>query len=161
MPSNYTRAMKNFSFGLSLLFGLGLLMFGCGDSGGCPTGQVSCDGTCIDAIEPTLASIQTGVFEVNSTCTASSCHDDNLPAENLDLSSVAASEANLIDVDSEQVEGKRVAPGDSSASYLMNKLLDVNIAPGTTRMPQLDPDGLCDAKIEAIRQWIDAGAPIN
>ena len=153
--------MKKFALGLSLLVSMGLGTIGCGDSGdgGCPDGQIPCDGVCIDAIQPTLTSIQTGVFEVS--CTASACHDDNLPAEMLDLSSVTASEESLVGVDSVQVDGKRVAASDSANSYLMNKLLGVDMALGTTRMPQLDLDGLCTPKIEVIRQWIDAGAPIN
>ena len=155
--------MKKFVLGLSVLCGMGSSVVGCGDSGSggsaCPSGQVACDGLCIDEIEPTLASIQTDVFAVS--CTSSPCHDADAPAEMLDLSSLVASETNLIDVDSQQVDGKRVTPGDSSASYLMNKLLDVDIAPGTTQMPQLDPDGLCTPKIDAVREWIDAGAPIN
>ena len=154
--------MKKCLLGLSVLCGMGLWMIGCGDSGsgegGCPAGKVECDDTCIDEIAPTLTSIQTDVFEIS--CTASSCHDANAPAEMLDLSSLTASETNLIDVDAEQVDGKRVTSGDSSASYLMNKLLGVDIG-NTTRMPQLDPDGLCAPKIEAVRQWIDDGAPVN
>lgn len=43
----------------------------------------------------------------------------------------------------------------------MNKILGVDMAIGTTRMPQND-DGivLCDAEINAIRQWIDDGAAV-
>jgi hypothetical protein len=156
--------MKNFILGLSVLCSMSLGIVGCGDSGsdggsGCANGQVPCDGVCIDEVAPTLTSIQTNVFQIS--CTASSCHDANAPAEMLDLSSLAASETNLIDVDAEQVDGKRVTSGDSTASYLMNKLLGEGMALGTTRMPQLKPDGLCAPKIEAIRQWIDDGAPIN
>lgn len=156
--------MKKLLLGLSVLCGMGLWIIGCGDSdggeSGCPTGQVECDGVCIDEVEPTLTSIQTNVFEIS--CTASACHDANAPAEMLDLSSLAISETNLIDVDAEQVEGKRVTSGDSSASYLMNKLLgDEGMAANTTQMPQLDPDGLCTPKIDAVREWIDDGAPIN
>jgi hypothetical protein len=156
--------MNGFALRLSLLVGLGVAVVGCGDSesgGGCPNGQVECDGVCIDEIEPTLRSIQAEVFSI-SCSTASTCHDANGPEQGLDLSSLAASEASLIDVDSTQVPTKvRVAPGDSSASYLMNKLLGVDIPLGTTRMPQLDPDGLCAPKIDAIEQWIDDGAPVE
>jgi hypothetical protein len=155
--------MKNFLLGLSVLCGMGLWLIGCGDSdsgeNGCSTGQVECDGICIDEIAPTLTAIQADVFEIS--CTASSCHDANAPAEMLDLSSLGASETNLIDVDAEQVAGKRVTSGDSSASYLMNKLLGEGMAAGTTQMPQLDPDGLCTPKIDAVREWIDDGAPVN
>jgi hypothetical protein len=158
--------MKDFAFGLSVLVSMSLGLVGCGSDsssdGGdtCPTGQVECDGVCIDEIDPVLTSIQTEVFEIS--CTASSCHDADLPAELLDLSTVTASETNLVDVNSSQVPAsKRVAAGDSSASYLMNKLLGVDMALGTTQMPQLDPDGLCTPKIDVIREWIDAGAPVN
>lgn len=153
--------MKKLLLGLSVLCSMGVWVVGCGDSGGsgCLSGQVECDGACIDDVEPTLTAIQTDVFEIS--CTASSCHDANAPAEMLDLSSLTASETNLIDIDAEQVTGKRVTSGDSSASYLMNKLLGVDMASDTTRMPQLDPDGLCTPKIDAIRQWIDDGAPVN
>ena len=138
-------------------------MLGCGDSsssGGCADGQVSCDGACVNEILPTLTSIQAEVFDVS--CATSACHDADLPAEMLDLSTVAQSNANLVDVDAVQVPSSLlVASGDSDASYLMNKLLGVEMADDTTRMPQLDPDGLCTPKIEAIRQWIDDGAPVN
>jgi hypothetical protein len=154
--------MKKFALGLSLLVSTGLGMVGCGDSsdGGsaCSDGRIPCGDGCVDAIEPTLTSIQPGVFDIS--CTASTCHDANVPAEMLDLSSVDASESNLIDVDSVQVPmSSRVAPGDSDASYLMNKLLGVDMALGTTRMPQLDLDGLCQPKLDVIREWIDLGAP--
>jgi hypothetical protein len=150
--------MAKSALGLSLLLTLGVAVTGCGS--GCPDGQVECDGVCIDEIEPTLASIQAEVFSIS--CTASTCHDANLPEEMLDLSSLSASEESLINVASRQAPTKlRVAPSDSSASYLMNKLLGVDILLGTTQMPQLDPDGLCDPKIDAIEQWIDDGAPVE
>lgn len=159
--THYTPPMKNFSLGLSLLLGLGLGIVGCGDSGsGCADGQVACDETCIEAIEPTLTSIQSSVFDVS--CATSSCHDADAPAESLDLSTATQSASNLVGVNSVQVPGRqRVASGDSGASYLMNKLLDVDMALGTTQMPQLDPDGLCQPKIDVIREWIDLGAPVN
>lgn len=173
--------MKKFSLGLSLLVSMGLGMVGCGDSGDggtncpdgqvdcdgecvvaidcidCPDGQVPCDGVCIDAIEPTLTSIQPGVFDIS--CTASVCHDESLPQGELDLSNLAASEASLIDVDSVQVDGKRVAAGDSANSYIMNKLLNQNIPIPFLQMPL--GGTLCDAKVDVIRQWIDDGAPVN
>ncbi|MBW2404865.1 MAG: hypothetical protein JRF42_13905, partial [Deltaproteobacteria bacterium] len=49
--------MKKFALGMSLLVSMGLGMVGCGDSV-CPDGEIECDGVCIDAIEPTLTSIQ-------------------------------------------------------------------------------------------------------
>lgn len=158
--------MKNLSFGLSLLLSSGLLMVGCesgsGNANPCEGGQVDCDGFCIDPIAPTLTAIQAQIFEVRG-CASSECHDETLPEAQLDLSSVSASGMNLVSVNSVQIaERLRVAPTDSGASYLMNKILGVDIALGTSRMP-LDLGGdtvLCDAEISAIRQWIDDGATV-
>lgn len=158
----YTRLMKNVSLGLSVLLSWGFLMVGCGsssDANPCSGGQVDCDGECVDPFAPTLAAIQSQIFDLRG-CALSACHDSDLPQAQLDLSSVTASATNLIDINSVQVpDSLRVAPNDSSASYLMNKLLGVDMALGTTRMPQND-DGfvLCDAEVNAIRQWIDDGA---
>jgi hypothetical protein len=153
--------MKKTPLGLSLLAGLGVLMAACGDSGSgtsCPSGQVDCNGICIDEIEPTLASIQTQIFALS--CAASSCHDDNLPAAELNLSSAVDSGMNLVGVNAFQAPSElRVTAGDSDASYLVNKILGVDIANGTGRMP-LNDQGivLCDPQVDAIRQWIDDGA---
>ena len=154
--------MKNFSLGFCLFLGSIALMAACGDSGsggnGCPTGQVPCDGVCIDEIAPNLTAIQDQIFD--TTCTASVCHDSEFPAGDLDMSTLSASEQNLIDVSSSQVPSSlRVASGDSSASYLMNKLLGEGMAPTTQQMPI--GGVLCDARIDAVEQWIDAGAPIQ
>lgn len=143
---------------------MGFLMVGCGSDGSsnpCSGDQVDCDGVCIDPIAPTLPAIQAGIFEVRG-CASSACHDDSQPEAELDLSSVAASGANLVGINSVQLEEElRVDAGDSSASYLMNKILGVGMANGTARMP-LNEDGivLCEPEISAIRQWIDDGATV-
>jgi len=169
---NYTRAMKNLILGLSLLLGSGLGLTACGDSesgggNGCPSGEVPCDGVCIPAIQPTLAGaqgIQTSVF--TGSCAFSNCHGDmGAQQANLELSSVDVSEQNLIDVTSTQVPPSaqagipRVDPGDDANSYLMNKLLGVDIEAETQQMPNLGT--LCEEKVEAVREWIAAGAPTN
>jgi hypothetical protein len=131
---------------------------GCGDGGTveCSDAQRECDGECIQ-IEPTLASIQANVFDVS--CTASSCHDAGNPQAELQLTSVEVSRANLVGVPSEQrPELPRVMPSEADVSYLMNKLDGVNLAPGTEPMPQIGGP-LCDARTEAIREWIELGAP--
>lgn len=163
-------------------FGAGLLVPGCGDgsSGGlcpdgeiecidpmgmtmciaaCPTGEVECDCTCIPEFQPTLADIQTSVFDIS--CTASSCHGGPNPQASLDLSTLEQSEASLIDVESVQVAGlDRVTPGDLSMSYLIDKLTDNNIAPGTVPMP-IGGFPLCQIKREVVEVWVSEGAPIN
>lgn len=155
--------MKNLFFGLSVLLGSGFLMVGCGSSGDanpCEGSQVDCDGFCIDPIAPTLTAIQARIFELRG-CASSDCHDATLPEASLDLSSVSASGMNLVNANSVQItERLRVAPNDSGASYLVNKVLGVDIALGTSRMPLNDGGNvaLCEEEISAIRQWIDDGA---
>lgn len=147
-----------------LVLGLALAMLGCGDEGssggdGCPPGQVRCDGPCIDEIEPNLQAIQDAIFRPSCT-TFTVCHTGTDPAQGLDLSSLESSSSTLIGVESVQVAGKlRVAPNDSAASYLVNKITGVDIAPNTLRMPiSARPEVLCEPKIDAIRRWIDDGA---
>ena len=143
----------------SLLLSSGVTVAGCGSSGtSCPEGQVDCDGVCIDTIAADLPSIQTQIFDLS--CTASACHDADLPAQDLDLSSVSSSAQNLVGVNSTETPTLlRVEAGNSGSSYLMNKVLGENMALGTARMP-LNSDGfvLCEPQIDAIRQWIDGGA---
>ena len=88
------------------------------------------------------------------------CHDSEFPSAELDLSSATASGENLVNENSVQkIDVLRVAPNDSSASYLMNKIRGVDMALGTSRMPQNDQGiVLCEAQVSAIRQWIDNGA---
>ena len=147
---------------------MGVWMVACGDSGsgdggnGCPTGEVPCDGVCIDEITPTLDGvngIQASIFD--QSCTFSNCHGSmGAPQAGLELSSVSVSEANLIDVSSTQIPTRvRVAPGDSSSSYVMNKILGEDIADGTQQMPIVGT--LCQSRIDAIEQWIDDGAPLD
>jgi hypothetical protein len=151
---------------LSLLAGLGVLMVACGDSssdGGdaCPTGQVECGaGNCIPEADESLAWVQANVFEVNG-CALATCHAGTNPdtREDLDLTSAQASFESLVDVESSQSAGDiLVAPSDSNSSYLMNKLLGVDMAPTTQLMPIGATTPLCDAKIDGVRAWIDAGA---
>ncbi len=143
------------------------MMAGCGDSEGsssteCPPGQVRCDGQCIDEIAPNLMAIQAAIFTPSCT-TFTACHLGAEPAAELDLSSVEASAQSLVGVESIQVEGKlRVAPNDSDASYLVNKITGVDLAPNTLRMPiSARFEVLCEPQIDAIREWIDLGASVE
>lgn len=152
--------MKNFSLGLSLLAGMGLAALGCGESSNpCEGAQVDCGGTCIDPIAPTLSAIQTNIFDIRG-CSSGDCHGGSPPASLLDLGSVTESRLNLVNINSVQItERLRVAPGDSGASYLMNKILGVGMAEPSDRMPPNDQGiVLCEAEVNAIRQWIDDGA---
>ena len=109
----------------------------------------------VQALQPTLASIQQEVF----TPICAVCHtgpmSSGLPA-GMDLTSAAASFDNLVGVASVQQPGiARVAPGDPDNSYLVQKL-EGTAAVGS-RMPQGGP--FLDAgTIAVIRQWITDGA---
>lgn len=149
----------------SLFFGASLLLTACGDSssGGtsCSTGQVACGPDCLPEADGTLDWVQANVFSVNGCATAGSCHDgSNLSTlEDLDLRTSQASFDSLVDVESSQADGRTlVVPSDSDASYLVNKLLGSDIAPMTSLMPIGATEPLCDAKIDGVREWIDAGA---
>lgn len=148
----------------SLFFGASLLFSACGDdssSGGCPDGQVDCSGTCIDEADASLDWVQDNVFSANGCATAGSCHDgSNLSTlENLDLRTAPGSFETLVNVESSQAQpATLVVPGESDNSYLINKLLGTGIAPDTGLMPLGATEPLCDAKIDGVRAWIDAGA---
>jgi len=156
--------MKKFALGLSLLLSSGLGLIGCGDSGSGGSGGsggLVCDGVTIPAITLTLAGengIQASVFQ--GSCAFTNCHGAEGTAQaGLELSSVDIAAADLIDVDATQVDGKRVTPSNSAASYLMNKLLGEGIPEPWQMMPITGE--LCQAKIDAVEDWINAGAPVN
>ena len=69
--------------------------------------------------------------------------------------------AALVDVTAAQgADGRaRVQPGDSAGSYLMDKLLGVDLCLGT-RMPKAG-QSLAAAEIETMGAWICNGAPQN
>jgi len=146
-----------------MLLGMGVWMTACGDTGGsgsgCDSGEVECDGVCIPEITPTLEGaqgIQASVFD--GSCAFSGCHGSMGAAQaGLELSSASVSAANLIDVDSTEVDKLRVAPGNTAESYLVDKLLGINLAAGTARMPNAALP-LCDVKIAAVEEWVAAGA---
>jgi len=81
------------------------------------------------------------------------------PKEGLDLNE-AKSFAELVNVASEQC-GDRVlvVPGSPSTSYLMQKMLNIDICMGT-QMPKAG-QSLPAAELAAINAWICAGAPNN
>lgn len=104
---------------------------------------------------PTLTSIQTNVF----TPRCAGCHTGNganLPGA-MNLTSASASHAALVGVASIEVPSlRRVAAGAPNDSYLVRKLEG---GPGIVgnRMPAGGPF-LDQTTIDAIRQWIAAGA---
>jgi hypothetical protein len=69
--------------------------------------------------------------------------------------------SNLVGVRARQcTDGRlRVAQGDPAKSYLMNKLMGVNLCFGT-QMPKAGTS-IPQAQLETIGAWICAGAPQN
>jgi hypothetical protein len=125
------------------------------------SGEVACGLTCIPAADGSLAWVQAEVFDTYGCAASSACHNGNnpIPVVGFDLSSAEASHASLVDVESAQVAPKlRVAPNDVEGSYLVNKLTGEGILDGTSRMPLLSEEPLCDALIDGVRAWIDGGA---
>ena len=150
--------------GLSLLAGLGMLMVACGDDSSavtCQLGEIGCDGDCIPEADGTLAWVQSQVFDVHSCARSNSCHNgmNPDPRVSFDLSDEDASYASLVDVESAEVPPKLlVAPSNVDGSYLVNKLTGEGMADSTVLMPFGAETPLCDAKIDGVRAWIDAGA---
>ncbi len=103
---------------------------------------------------PTLSALQSAIF--TPRCALPGCHAQPMPQQGMDLSA-GAMYASTVNVDCAEVSGyKRIAPGNPTDSYLHMKIsADPRIA--GVRMPA-DGTTLSAAEIDAIGQWIQAGA---
>lgn len=72
------------------------------------------------------------------------------------MSSATTAYASLVDVPSGCRGRDYVEPGDSSRSYLIDKLTGVGMCSGS-RMPRSDAPWPAD-RIALVRAWIDGGA---
>lgn len=106
-----------------------------------------------EILNPSFASDIQPVF--TARCAVAGCHVTPTEANlGLVLKDAATSYAHLVNVDSVENPGvKRVAPGDSSSSYLLAKL-------ASGEMPKSGPM-LSLGTLLTIRNWIDQGAPDN
>lgn len=119
-----------------------LLIAAC-DDGGTPA---------LDAA-PTLVELEATVFA--SSCSFGACHGGANPKNGLDLSSVDAAWASLVDAPSKAGDAVRVVPGDPDASLLV-QVLDGPV--GDIR--QMPPGFELPAETRArIRAWVAGGAP--
>lgn len=110
-----------------------------------------------NGVEPTLSSIQTNVF--STSCAVSGCHAGPNPQQGLNLSEGLAHD-NLVNVQSrERPELLRVEPGAPDSSYLVHK---VEGRPNIVGQ-QMPAGGapLSQEEIDAIRTWIEQGAPAD
>jgi hypothetical protein len=92
-------------------------------------------------------------------CTSAGCHGFPAPAAGLDLRAGFAYD-DLVGVPSSQCNDRlRVAPGQPSQSYLIDKLAGVNLCFGT-KMPKAGPSFSAE-QIAMISDWICNGALEN
>ena len=124
----------------------------------CAVGQTCVGGACTcgaasvsfsAAVQPILT----------ASCATNGCHKGNMPAASLNLTS-GQSYSKLVNVTTSQcADGrKRVSPGQPSESYLIDKLMNVDLCFGT-QMPKQGT--IPQAQIQTISDWICAGAPNN
>lgn len=134
----------------------------CGSCGNqCATGQTCAGGacTCGSASVSFSAAVQP-IF--TSSCTGgpgAGCHKGAMPSEGMSLAAGQAY-ANLVNVTANQcADGrKRVLPGQPSESYLIDKMMGIDLCFGT-KMPKMGM--LPAAQIQTVSDWICAGAPNN
>jgi len=129
---------------------------GCGKT--CALGQTCAGGACNcgNASVSFSADVQP---ILTASCATIGCHRGVMPQEGLDLST-GKSYAGLVNVTAKQCNDgrKRVMPGDPAASYLIDKMMGVDLCFGTA-MPKLG--GVPNQQITTIANWICGGAPNN
>ncbi len=140
--------------GPTLTDGTGLILDG--DEDGNPGGTfASTFEVAAGNATPTLTEIQTNTF--TPSCAVSGCHAGASPAQGMDLSAGNAF-SNIVGVPSNQVPNlNRIEPFDANASYLVDKIEGNGQG---SRMP-LGGSALPNEEIQAIRDWVDAGAEDN
>jgi hypothetical protein len=121
----------------------------CDGGNDCVLGGCDCAGDGISfvaEVEPVLV----------DACTSMGCHGFPVSAAGLDLRAGNA-HGDLVGVPSSQCNDRLlVAPGQPEASYLMDKLLGINLCFGS-KMPKAAP-ALSAAELAAISEWICRGA---
>jgi hypothetical protein len=135
----------------AVMFGLVLAgMLGCGSgrtiSGGAPAGGETGTVDFASQIQP--------IFDEN--CALSGCHASDTASGGMVLDA-GQSYANLVNVESSEVgPDKRVVPGSSATSYIIEKLTSSQPRVGA-QMP-FGATPLPADQIALIRNWIDQGA---
>jgi len=97
----------------------------------------------------------------DQSCAFVGCHaaDDRFPPGAGLVLSAGSARQNLVDIPSvQQTDARRVLPGNSDESYLINKLSGVGIA--GAQMPVGGPF-LSPAEIQVFRLWVEQGAEDN
>jgi hypothetical protein len=128
----------------------------CGNT--CAAGQTCAAGacTCGNASVSFAADVQP-IF--TQSCATNGCHKGAMPQQGMNLSAGQAYQE-IVNVTAAQCSDgrKRVLPGQPSESYLIDKMMDVDLCSGT-KMPKLSMLG--SGTIATVSNWICAGAPNN
>jgi Stigma-specific protein, Stig1/Planctomycete cytochrome C len=131
---------------------------GCGQA--CGAGEACIEGACqcTDSGSVSFAKDVAPILE--GACTSAGCHAGVKPKEGLSLDAGRAY-AELVNVTASQCGGNRklVAPGSPSTSYLLQKMLGVEVCSGT-QMPKAGQT-LPRPQLDVISSWICAGAADN
>jgi len=131
----------------------------CGSCGNvCAPGQKCVAGACTcGAVGKSFAGDVQPILTAH--CASTGCHGGASPKQGLDLAAGHAFASLSNTKAAECSDGRlRVAPGQPSDSYLMDKLLGVDLCLGTSMPKQ---KALTSQEIETISNWICAGAPSN
>jgi hypothetical protein len=128
----------------------------CGNT--CAAGQTCAAGvcTCGNSSVSFAAAVQP-IF--TASCATAGCHKGIAAQQGLDLSAGKAY-AGLVNVATQQCNDgrKRVLPGQPTESYLVDKVMGVDLCFGT-QMPKLG--ALPPAQLQTIADWICGGALNN
>ena len=117
----------------------------------CPDSESLCDDQCIPHVESTTEAIYDNVL--SKSCAFSSCHGENAAGQ-LRLANREDLETMIGASSSQDPQKMLIVPSAPEESYLMHKLYGENLVSGTDRMPPGVP--LCESKITAIANWIEA-----
>jgi hypothetical protein len=123
----------------------------------CGAGESCVQGSCQCASTGTVTWSEVETL-LGDTCTNVGCHGGVRPQAKLSLEA-GESYDSLVNVKTDQCGGARirVTPGSPAQSYLLQKLMGVDICFGT-QMPKVDMK-LPQQDIDTISDWICSGAP--
>lgn len=124
----------------------------------CAVGQTCAGGICsCGSSSVSFASAIQPIF--TASCASAGCHAGVMPQAGLNLTN-GKSYAALVNVKASQCNDgrKRVLPGDPGASYVVDKMTNVDICFGT-KMPKLG--SVASAQVQSVVDWICQGAQNN
>lgn len=144
----------------------------CSVDGDCGAQAFCAQGTCIDGtrtcptLQPTFSSINRNLLQVGCGVRQISCHSSGSSLSQGGPSFAGNPYGNLVNAPAANRLGTArglilVKPNDPANSFLITKLqlttaTDPNYGPG---QPANAPGSICAASVDAIRQWIQRGAP--